>query len=97
MTLIEAHDINNHGQIVALLRCDHPDTNRIAVIPVVLTPYAVRCPADLNGDGVVDGADLGLLMVTWGVEDDPVGDIDGDGVITGSDLGLLIAAWGPCH
>ena len=25
-----------------------------------------RCPADLNGDGLVNGADLGLLLGGWG-------------------------------
>lgn len=26
----------------------------------------VTCPADLNADGVVNGADLGLLLANWG-------------------------------
>ena len=46
---------------------------------------------DLNGDGVVNGADLGLLLVGWG-EPGP-SDLDGDGTTDGSDLGLLLAAW----
>lgn len=25
------------------------------------------CPADLNGDGVVNGADLGILLTAWGI------------------------------
>jgi len=53
------------------------------------------CPADLNGDGLVNGADLGLLLNAWG----PFGtaaDLNGDGQVNGADLGLLIAAWGPC-
>jgi hypothetical protein len=25
------------------------------------------CPEDLNGDGSVNGADLGLMLVAWGV------------------------------
>lgn len=46
---------------------------------------------DLNDDGVVDGADLGLLLGNW---DGPgLGDLDGDGVVTGGDLGLLLGAW----
>jgi hypothetical protein len=52
-------------------------------------------PADLNADGVVNGADLGLLLGAWG----PVGacagaDLNGDGVVDGADLGLLLGAWG---
>ncbi len=47
---------------------------------------------DLNGDGVVSGADLGLLLGAWGGAGP--GDLNGDGTVTGSDLGLLLGAWG---
>ncbi len=55
---------------------------------------AGACPADLDGDGVVRGSDLGLLFVDWGGSG--AGDLDGDGVVGGSDLGLMFVAWGPC-
>ena len=55
---------------------------------------AGACPADLDGDGVVRGSDLGLLFVDWGGAG--AGDLDGDGVVGGSDLGLMFVAWGPC-
>jgi Subtilase family len=47
--------------------------------------------ADLNGDGVVDGADLGLLLGAWGT---PGADLNNDGTTDGADLGLLLGAWG---
>ena len=53
------------------------------------------CPGDLNGDGVVGGADLGLMLAVWGTAD-PAADLSGDGLIGGADIGLLAAAWGPC-
>ena len=28
---------------------------------------AQACPGDINGDGQVDGADLGALLSTWGI------------------------------
>ncbi len=53
-------------------------------------------PADLNHDGSVNGADLGMLLAAWGAC--PGGtcpaDINGDGVVNGADLGALLAAWG---
>lgn len=52
-----------------------------------------KCIADLNLDGLVNGADLGLLLSSWGSE---VNDQNGDGIVNGADLGLLLAAWGPC-
>jgi hypothetical protein len=48
-------------------------------------------PADLDGDGLVNGADLGLLLSNWGTSD--FGDLNGDGIVGGADLGLLLAAW----
>jgi hypothetical protein len=49
-------------------------------------------PADLDGDGVVGGADLGILLANWGQSGQ--GDLDGDGVVGGGDLGIMLAAWG---
>ncbi len=53
-------------------------------------PFDAGDPADLNGDGVVNGADLGLLLAAWGTPD---GDINGDGTTDGADLGLLLGSW----
>jgi len=56
---------------------------------------APTCVGDLNGDGVVDGADLGILLAAWG-SGDPLADLNGDRLVDGADLGTLLAAWGPC-
>ena len=53
------------------------------------------CPGDLNGDGRVDGGDLGLLLAAWGTND-PAADLSVDGDVNGADLGLLLALWGEC-
>ena len=50
-----------------------------------------RVTADLDGNGRVDGGDLGLLVANW--EKSGCGDLNEDGIVTGADLGLLIAAW----
>jgi hypothetical protein len=55
---------------------------------------ADTCPADLTGDGVVDGADLGLVLSAWG--NSPLSDLNDDGITDGADLGLLLTAFGPC-
>lgn len=57
----------------------------------------IGCPADLNGSGAVDGADLGILLGAWGKA--PAGtpaDLDGNGAVDGADLALLLTAWGFC-
>ncbi|MCA9286011.1 MAG: hypothetical protein KDA22_12380 [Phycisphaerales bacterium] len=54
----------------------------------------IPCTGDLNGDGQVNGADLGLLLADWGGSGP--GDLTGNGVVDGADLGILLGAWGPC-
>jgi hypothetical protein len=53
------------------------------------------CPADFNGDGVVNGADLTLLLNAWATLSDTI-DLDGNGVIDGADLTILLSEWGSC-
>jgi len=49
--------------------------------------------ADLNGDGTVDGGDLGNLMVDWGSSSGP-SDLNSDGAVDGADLGEMLLRWG---
>jgi hypothetical protein len=52
------------------------------------------CSADLNDDGEVNGADIGLLLADWGFAG--AGDLNDDGTTNGADIGLLLAEWGSC-
>jgi hypothetical protein len=47
---------------------------------------------DLDGNGVVNGADLGFLLAGWG--NPGATDLDGNGTTDGADLGTLLANWG---
>lgn len=49
-----------------------------------------RIAADLNSDGVVDGADLAIILGAWGTSD---ADLDGDGTTNGADLALVLGSW----
>jgi len=54
-------------------------------------------PGDLNGDGIVDGSDLLILLSAWGEcadPDDCPADLDGDGEVGASDLLTLLSNWG---
>ena len=56
-------------------------------------PPPPQCPADLDDSGSVDGADLGVLLSSWGSSG---ADLDGSGTVDGADLGILLSAWGAC-
>ncbi len=48
-------------------------------------------PCDLDGDSIVDGSDLGILLSNWGMAG--IGDLDNSGTVDGADLGELLACW----
>ncbi|HUU94603.1 MAG TPA: integrin alpha [Phycisphaerae bacterium] len=73
---------------------DDGGVNRGAVW-VLFLDGVPACPGDLNGDGCVDQADLGILLADWGcVGGDCPGDCDNDGDTDHADLGILLAHWG---
>jgi hypothetical protein len=55
---------------------------------------AADCPADLDGNATVDGADLAYVLSGWGGRG--AADLTGDGVVDGADLANILAAWGDC-
>ena len=62
---------------------------------VRIEKYACSVPGDLNGDGRVDGADLGYLLAAWGTVGASAADLDGSGRVDGADLGVLLSRWSP--
>jgi hypothetical protein len=67
-------------------------------VPSLSAAMHVGCVAtgpvgDLNGDGAVDTADLGLLIGNFG-SNNPATDINQDGIVDTADLGLLISNFG---
>jgi hypothetical protein len=64
------------------------------VLLELMAQDAGACPSDLNGDGTVDGGDLGALLGAWGSPG--FGDLDESGAVDGGDIALVLGAWGPC-
>ena len=54
---------------------------------------APPCRTDLNHDGRTDGADLAMLLGSWGTA---LGDVNDDGLTDGADLAMTLGAWGAC-
>lgn len=78
---------------------DAPTNIRAAGFIATFKPILPSCPCpDLNGDCLVDGADLGLLLSVWGscgkAGPGCLGDINNDGLVNGADLGLVLGGWG---
>jgi hypothetical protein len=65
---------------------------------IVVVPDLPSCPADVTLDGVVDSADLGVILSGWGAC--PAGsclaDVNRDGAVDSADLGIVLSAWGGC-
>ena len=51
-------------------------------------------PADLDGDGLIDGRDLTAILGAWGEHCQGCAeDIDNDGIVGGTDLTMILAGW----
>ncbi|MFO0784220.1 MAG: hypothetical protein U0636_11115 [Phycisphaerales bacterium] len=83
--ILSGQDITAHGVLVCVSRVLPTRAYQVGL----LVP-----PADMDGSGVVDGTDLGLLLGSWDTAD-PSADLDASGVVDGTDLGILLGSWGP--
>ena len=53
------------------------------------------CPGDVDGNGVVNTADLLALLAAWGSAGGPA-DVNFDGIVNTADLLILLGNWGAC-
>jgi len=76
----------------------HVESLTSAFSAPIMTRSSETTPGDINGDGVVDALDLGILIANYGKSGasitNPAADINGDGVVDALDLGILIANYG---
>ncbi|MEC9374121.1 MAG: dockerin type I domain-containing protein, partial [Planctomycetota bacterium] len=76
-------DVNN--EVMEAIETNNSRTGTFLV-------YA-ECTGDTTGDGLVNHADLALILGTWGTSDERT-DIDGDGTVNASDLSIMLSFWG---
>lgn len=50
-------------------------------------------PSDINGDGAVNGTDLGFILADWGTGSGR-SDLNRDGLVDGADISLVLVRWG---
>lgn len=78
------------GQVLLIRVGSRDGSSGEGTLEIACDGFEPPNPADLNGDGIVDSADLGLLVAAWNT---PNADLNGDGTTNSADLGLLIAEW----
>jgi hypothetical protein len=66
---------------------------RIVTIENLADPAPAN-PADVNGDGAVDVADLIAVILAWGQTGELAEDVDGSGTVDVGDLVAVVLAWG---
>lgn len=57
-------------------------------------PGSTSCPADLNGDGIIDTLDLQIYL-SWFTSGNGLADLDGDGLLTFADVIFYRGIWQP--
>ncbi|MBM4112877.1 MAG: hypothetical protein FJ253_05800 [Phycisphaerae bacterium] len=88
--LFTTRSLSPGSHLVTLVGVDSDGLSSEDTVTLTISPRALPGP-DLNGDGVVDGDDLGTLLGNWGAFG--LGDLDFSGSIDGSDLGILLGEW----
>jgi hypothetical protein len=47
---------------------------------------------DLNGDGIINSIDLGILLNAWGASGSSA-DLNGNGIVDSADIAVLLSNW----
>lgn len=86
-----AEDLNPQSLVEAAV-----DDVVISAVLCEKTPPLPTCPGDANADGVVNGADLSVLLGNFGLAGagPEFGDFNGDGFCNGADLSVLLSQFG---
>lgn len=77
---------------------DNPRNINAAGFIATFFPIGPGCPPecpDLDGNCLIDGADLSIVLGEWGTSDSAA-DFDDSGIVDGADLTYLLGAWGDC-
>ena len=72
------------------------DHGKLAINACLWLNPVIHCPADLDGSGKVDGADLARLLQSWGTCSGCAADLDGNHAVDGADIAQLLQGWGNC-
>ncbi|MCP3906107.1 MAG: hypothetical protein GY715_20990 [Planctomycetes bacterium] len=96
---VKIADFNGDGLLdVATVNTDSggPSTGSVTVFISIPRSPGGSCTADLNGNNVVDFADVLLIIAAWGPCPGCPEDLDGSGDVGFGDILVVIGSWGAC-
>jgi formylglycine-generating enzyme required for sulfatase activity len=64
------------------------------LFPTAIALGQEGCAADADGDGVVNGNDLAIVLGSWGPCVGCPGDLNANGLVNGEDLAVALTRWG---
>jgi formylglycine-generating enzyme required for sulfatase activity len=64
------------------------------LLPTAIALGQEGCAADANGDGVVNGSDLAMVLGGWGPCAGCPADLNANGQVNGEDLAVVLTRWG---
>lgn len=91
----ELHGVNQRGDAVGVIVLESPGGPSRAY-PVLLRAVPTPRVGDANGDGLVNGADLAVVLSAWGGGGGSAADFNGDGIVNGADLSIILGNWNLC-
>ncbi|MGA0173970.1 MAG: dockerin type I repeat-containing protein, partial [Phycisphaerales bacterium] len=95
--LLVVRDLEPGEYVFEIYRNAGATSTSVAVAWLMPETVPPAIPGDINLDGQVNGADLGLQLIQWGecpASGPCTADLNLDGVVNGVDLGMLLQNWG---
>ncbi len=94
--LLVVRDLAPGDYVFEIYRVPGATSTSVAVAWLMPETDMPGIPGDLNHDGMVNGADLAILLGCWGEVTDPAcspSDLNADGLVNGADLSIQLGNW----
>jgi hypothetical protein len=75
------------------------NTGGTGTITFACTAAPPPCPSDLDGNGIVDAGDIGVILLGFGecsARNNCPGDLDANGIVDAGDIGVMLLGFGNC-
>jgi len=87
--------VASETQLVSTTICGNSPRNVSGAYQADSASQVCDCHADVNGDSVVNGIDLAIIVSNWATAS-ATADLTGDGTVNGADLAIVLGSWGNC-